>query len=584
MPTQKNDTVRIIPAGMPTVKGENIFWNCFPETVENPLTGTKRVYCVKRRGLTSTYIDHSGTVSGETRGVFYWAATGYTYFVFNDKVYDYNGSSVTARITLTSTTGTVGFCEAVYGLKKYLFIADGKKGYLIDKDTPTVVTTVDNTMVVDWVLNNAGTGYTPAGTYNASFSGGGGTGVAATYVVSASGTITSISITNYGSGYTSAPAISFPVGGVGQPSAGSGAAATMYLSVFPVDHIPMPVFMDGFIFLAKKGTSEVYNSDLGDYKIWSAGQYIEAAQFVGDITALTKQQNYILAMKKDSIEYLYNAGNATGSPLARTQQAITQYGCYYSDTVVTVEDDIYFVGSGTGGGYGVWKVNGFKETKVSTEWVDQYLNERFGLFTATVLSQHLLVGSTVRLDGHSFYVLRERSGNTNVPALVYDIGEKFWSLWSSAPVGGSTLTFNGVFSTIRNGKPYFLTNNGKVVTFSDTSAQGSYNDLTSVYYSFYNTPITDMDNRYRKRFNRIEVVGDNYSYSNPVYINYSDDDLIGYPVLSNTSWSIEMRSGPYQGYVNNLGSSRSRLWQIKHTSDAPMKYEAIELFYTQGVN
>jgi hypothetical protein len=90
-----------------------------------------------------------------------------------------------------------------------------------------------------------------------------------------------------------------------------------------------------------------------------------------------------------------------------------------------------------------------------------------------------------------------------------------------------------------------------------------------------------MDNRYRKRFNRIEVVGNKYSYSNPVNIDYSDTNEEGIDKLTNTSWTVNMQSG-LQGYINNLGSSRSRIWQIGHETDAPLRFENIEIFYQQG--
>ena len=69
-----------------------------------------------------------------------------------------------------------------------------------------------------------GTGYTSAPTV--SFSGGGGSGATATATVSA-GAVTAVTITNVGTGYTSAPTISF-----GGP--GSGAAATANVFAAPL--------------------------------------------------------------------------------------------------------------------------------------------------------------------------------------------------------------------------------------------------------------------------------------------------------------------------------------------------------------
>nr|WP_329603243.1 phage tail tube protein [Pseudomonas fulva] len=69
-------------------------------------------------------------------------------------------------------------------------------------------------------LTNGGTGYTSAPTVT--FSGGGGTGAAATAII-ADGKVIGFNITNAGSGYTSKPTITLTGG------AGTGAAATAVL-------------------------------------------------------------------------------------------------------------------------------------------------------------------------------------------------------------------------------------------------------------------------------------------------------------------------------------------------------------------
>jgi len=57
-------------------------------------------------------------------------------------------------------------------------------------------------------------GYTP-GTYNLTFSGGGGNGALGTFVVGSTGSVTSVTITAQGSGYTSALSPNFNVAGAG---------------------------------------------------------------------------------------------------------------------------------------------------------------------------------------------------------------------------------------------------------------------------------------------------------------------------------------------------------------------------------
>ena len=77
---------------------------------------------------------------------------------------------------------------------------------------------------IGWVTVTAGgSGYSSAPT--PVFTGGGGTGAAATAIIDKNGAVVGVRMTNYGTGYTSAPAMSFTGGG------GSGASATATLSV-----------------------------------------------------------------------------------------------------------------------------------------------------------------------------------------------------------------------------------------------------------------------------------------------------------------------------------------------------------------
>ena len=93
--------------------------------------------------------------------------------------------------------------------------------FLID-DHAIVELTNSQGLVLSTLITNQGSGYTSAPAV--SFSGGGGSGAAATAEIDSAGRVTKVVITNNGSGYTSTPTISFSGGG------GSGAAATAVTS------------------------------------------------------------------------------------------------------------------------------------------------------------------------------------------------------------------------------------------------------------------------------------------------------------------------------------------------------------------
>jgi len=96
--------------------------------------------------------------------------------------------------------------------------------------------------ITSLTISNAGSGFT-AGTYNLGFSGGGGTGAAGTYTVTApspAGKLASVTVTNGGGGYTSAPSFSITGGG------GSGATGYSLLVGAPIDRIDVSVAGSGY--------------------------------------------------------------------------------------------------------------------------------------------------------------------------------------------------------------------------------------------------------------------------------------------------------------------------------------------------
>lgn len=144
--------------------------------------------------ITSSVINTSGLVGGSG------------YVEANTQVTVSGGGGSGATITAAVISGAI----------TTLIISSLGTGY---SSTPTITITSGITGTTSIV---AGSGYTN-GTYPLGVSGGGGSGCTGTFTISGGG-LTSISITNAGTGYTSAPTLSFPGAG-----SGTGASATATL-------------------------------------------------------------------------------------------------------------------------------------------------------------------------------------------------------------------------------------------------------------------------------------------------------------------------------------------------------------------
>ena len=148
-------------------------------------------------------------------------------------------------------------------------------------------------------------------------------------------------------------------------------SATVFTPSFVANKYP--VSMDGYLFLAEKDSDTIYNSDLNDYTTWDLDvQKIRATQFPGNIVALSRINNYVVAFKENSLEFFYNAGLSDTSPLERNTSYTKQIGLYNTGSLVSTNNTCYFVGKDQ---YGSRKVFELTETKcdvISTPLVDAY--------------------------------------------------------------------------------------------------------------------------------------------------------------------------------------------------------------------
>ena len=523
------------------------FINIFPETRKVESIESTKIFLNKRPGLT-LYKDLD---SGEGRGLI-WFRNKF-YFVIGNTVYE-DGVSPTNVITLTGSTGPVGMLLGnSASIGDYLFICDGTGGWVV-KDDGTVIT-ISNTMLMLVSIINAGTSYETAPTVV--FTGGGGTGAAATAAVE-DGSLISITITNAGSGYTSAPTVSFTGGG------GTGAAATAYLNSFPTEHTPTPSFIDGYVLLP--WNSDVYNCVLDEPQNWDASNFLTAEQFPDRVVALARQNNQVVVLGESSIEFFYDAANVSGSPLSRNDSAIIQMGCAFPYAVYQQERTYMFVAQSESGGRAAWLVEGFSPKKISDEFIDRILDAE--------TNPEDVRGFGFRTMGHMFYLI-------NLPTLhktlVYDIEEKLWHEWAST-VDGDQVEFQYNYATDNHsGKMHVIHKSlGKICSIDPQS----YIDAGDDVYVEITTNRYDMDTYRRKFIHNFVIVGDRYSTesNNSIDLSWTDDD---YQTWSNDNVITLIDSIPRW---NRLGSFRRRAFKIKHQQDNPLRLESIEIDYTEGVN
>lgn len=330
---------------------------------------------------------------------------------------------------------------------------------------------------------------------------------------------------------------------------------------FPTPHIATPVFLDGYLFLAKSGTDDIYNCDLEDPLSWTPGKFITAELYPDKVIALAKNANYVVAVGERTTEQFYDAGNASGSPLQRNDSAVQQVGTPAPFSVVSSDGEVLLVGTTQNGGYTVWLIKGFEYKELGTPFINQALT-----YEGVNLAQ--AVGCVVRSTGHKFYIL-----TTLTRTFVFDLDEQMWHEWAS---GAGTSPFAYRFVCDHNdGKPRLLHNTGGfVAALTDNIAtDATSSSTTETIYTQVLTDKIDISSNNRKTCNRLSMVGDAPNGTANVLLNvsWSDDDY--------NTWTADRPlylNGDLQA-ITQLGMFRRRAFRFTYNQPYPIRLEGFEL-------
>ena len=529
------------------------FVNLYEERINKSDTDT---VMIKRPGLVS-YID---LPNGVGRGL--QAFNNYLWTVVDNKLYQ----NTTEVLTLATSTGAIGFTEATQDGATVLFLCDGTNAYFIN--TSNVITQVTTTYSAwaastAYVLTNRRRPTTVNNLY---------------YEVTTAGTSNAaepVWPTTIGTTVTDGTVVWTCKG---------------YYGGFPSPHITAPVFIDGYVMLAKTGTADIYNCYLENVDSWNPADFITSEMFPDDIKTLARQNNQVVAFGEYGTEFFYDNGanQITGSPLARNQNTFLQIGTPAPNCIGQSEQHCLFIGVSLTGGRTLWKLDGFNATRVGTPAIDRILTEEGTNITNSS-------GFLIRTAGHFFFVICLTSRT-----LVYDVELDLWHEWTSttqsryntSQIDGTAIddlaiNDNGVetiFTTTafvwqhatdtcscaNNGKLYVLHESDGRVAYFD---QAIYQDTDQIIRCEVNTSIIDFGSFKRKFLHRLTVLGD--QASNIIFLKWTDDD---YQTWSNLK-SLSIADRPV---FHRLGSFRRRAFNIYYTDNSPLRLDGLEFIYSEG--
>lgn len=316
--------------------------------------------------------------------------------------------------------------------------------------------------------------------------------------------------------------------------------------------------MDGYAFIMDTEGS-IWNSDLNSVTSWTATGYLSANAYPDKGVGCIRYKNQIVAFGKESVQFFYNAGNATGSPLSRIDNATLKIGAINADSIAQISDVLFWVGSGPQGGSTVYMFDG-TVNRISNPEQD---------FQLLLAGPDNISLTTEKYYGRSFVVVK-----ANAVTYVYCLEEKKWHertattpLWyKSAGLSSGTQIFTYSISNVStSGKVYVI-----------NPAAFDFRDDTVAFTATIQSPNDDMGNQNVKFHEELRVIADIESSSSPLTILYSDDDYQTFTTYGTIDLSQKNQR------IFRLGSSVKRAWKFTHSANTQFRISGFEERVSMG--
>ncbi len=310
--------------------------------------------------------------------------------------------------------------------------------------------------------------------------------------------------------------------------------------------------LDGYPFIMDS-LGGIWNGDLNSIINWTITSVVQANSYPDQGVGVFRLGDKIMAMGTESVQFFYNAGNASGSPLSRIEPMTLRMGCLSADAVTNINGVIYWCGSSPEGGVAVHSYGPSGYRMVSTPEINSII---------------LLAGtgnislSATKFYGRSFVIVQMGATLT----FVHCIEENSWHEWSSTyPLwykcagvssGSSQVTYS-ISNISTSGKVFVI--NPAAITFQDNGA---------IFAAVIQTSKLGERNR-RTFWEEIEVIGDRQTSTSSITISFSDDDYQTTTELGQVDLADE------RPRIVGCGSAYSRAWIITHATNTSMRLEAL---------
>lgn len=329
--------------------------------------------------------------------------------------------------------------------------------------------------------------------------------------------------------------------------------------------------MDGYGFIIDQ-YGRVYSSGLDDLTTWASTDFISMNYSLSGLFICHHEQ-HIVAIGGRSVEFMYNDGKPSGSPLAVRQDIYHSAApvAYCSNNIgVTAWMDCGLTGT-----IGIWMLQGLQKVKISTFDIDKIIqrlqfNSGFSSVRMSVMSY----------AGHDFIFVLLLDSSGNPLTKVYDIQAGAWYEWSWADY--TTTAFFpyacGLGNTVANSF-YVAMGVGYVFRLQPTTYQDDKTNATSgsIDFSIILPEFRGLSEDSGSIKRASDLTLDAARNSNvSINVSWSDDQQSTWSTARALSLASPARK------LNQLGEFRERYWKLASTDNYPIELERLNFTCDEG--
>lgn len=356
--------------------------------------------------------------------------------------------------------------------------------------------------------------------------------------------------------------------------------------------------------LATDGT--VWGSTLGNGKDWSSALNVITAEAEEDAGVfIAKHHDNVVVFGRRTIEFFYNAGNPTGSPLGRRKDLTYNIGCADPMSVWQHGDDIYFLGIDHTGSIAPYRLRRWQLEPLGSPSVDSFL------VTSKSQDDMLMLGAGMSTGGGVYYILSvyylNDSGNPTVTvSYVYNDASQIWTEWqfSEATMTDFPLVMYTQTDDARIGEGIML--NGEMIYAADNFAPvdavvplpgdpyvsasyvasdyvvegGTGTSASNAIQMIIRLDNWDGGNRNNKFLHQLRVVCDETAAANTMTVRWNDGQSYGNGPGYTGTRTIDLSAN--ENKLTRLGKFKSRAFELEYQGTEQIRVKGVDLTLTGG--